>query len=293
MPLLKPVDPLVLPSDLIGVPNGAVPASLLTPCGVHSAYAPNAELLMHHLASRALHALLAAVAKDIPGFTIRATSTLRSYEAQVVAFDGTNPANRSATNGRYVPQSGWSDYLASGGKFVDDLKSWKGQTWRRRAGTAMAAVPGTSNHGLALAIDFESIPVVFTVWLINNAHRFGYSAEAQSEDWHWRYNAGDNLPQAVLDYEHSSGPPPPVYDDDMPTLYRDSRFWNVFLVNGDVTTVGPALNASLIGRGVVQVVDTHDQSLVSFMRKAQIKTGQLVASSTPGPFDAPADLVGV
>lgn len=86
--------------------------------------------------------------------------------------------------------------------------------------------------------------------------------------------------------------PNPSYDDEMPTLYRDSRFANVFLVNGDVTTIGGKLYASLQARGVAEVVDTHDQSLISFMRKAQIKTGMLVASSTPGPFNAPVDLVG-
>lgn len=297
MALVKPVDPLVLPSDLIGVPNGSVPANLLSPCGVISAYSPHAEMLMHHLASRAMHAMMAAAAKAMPGFTIRATSTLRSYNAQVVAFDGTNPASRTAVNGRYIPQAGWADYVASGGKFVEeDVKLWPGHgLWKRRAGTAMAAVPGTSNHGLALAIDYESIPLVFTLWLIVNARTFGYSAEAQSEDWHWRYNAGDNLPQAVLDYENPSTPPgpvPPVYDEDMPTLYRDSRYNNVFLVNGDVTTVGPNLFASLTGRNVPVVVDLHDQSLISYMRKSQIKTGQLVPSGTPGPFNAPADLIG-
>lgn len=83
-----------------------------------------------------------------------------------------------------------------------------------------------------------------------------------------------------------------VWSDEMPTLYRDSRFATVFLVNDDVTVVGSKLSASLIARGVVEVVDQHDDSLISFMRKARIKAGQLVASSTPGAFSAPADLVG-
>lgn len=303
MSLVKPISPLVLPSDLVGVPNGSLPLSLLTPCGVNSGYPPFGVLPMHHLASRAMKAMLASIVATLPGHDIRGTSALRSYASQVVAFDGTNPASRTSTNGRYIPQEGWAAYVSSGGKFVEtDVKSWQGKSWKRRAGTAMAAVPGTSNHGLGLAIDFseeydgnpltaEGITVELTKWLIANAVRFGYSAEAQSEDWHWRYFTGDNLPQAVLEYE-SGHTPPPSYDEDMPTLYRDSRFWNVFLVNGDVTTIGPALNDSLIARGVVQVVDTHDQSLFSFMRKSQIKTGQMVASSTPGAVAWPADLVG-
>lgn len=80
--------------------------------------------------------------------------------------------------------------------------------------------------------------------------------------------------------------------DERPTLYRDSRFATVFLVNDDVTIVGSELSASLSARGVAEVVDQHDASLISFMRKARIKTGQLVSSSTPGTFSAPADLIG-
>lgn len=302
MSLVKPIAPMVMPSDLANVTNGAVPMSLITPCGVKSGYAPFAESAMHHLASRAMKAMMAALNADLPAHNMTNTGTGRSYAQQVQLFDGTDPATWSSNNGRYVPQSQWAHYDAQGRSWAlpVDVRSWNGTLWKRRAGTAMAAVPGTSNHGWWLAIDFSEdangnpltgITTQVTQWLIVHAMTYGFSAEAQSEDWHWRYVAGDNLPVAVLLFEAHT-PPTPVYDDDMPTLYRDSRFWNVFLVNGDVTTIGPALNDSLIARGVPQVVDTHDQSLISFMRKAQIKTSQLVASSTPGPFNPPADLQG-
>jgi LAS superfamily LD-carboxypeptidase LdcB len=75
----------------------------------------------------------------------------------------------------------------------------------------MAATPGTSNHGLGLAIDFaeerdgrppvESVSDRFVRWLIKNAATYGFSAELQSEPWHWRYVAGDQIPRAVLDFE--------------------------------------------------------------------------------------------
>jgi peptidoglycan hydrolase-like protein with peptidoglycan-binding domain len=45
-------------------------------------------------------------------------------------------------------------------------------------------------------------------WLIGNAHRFGISAELQSEPWHWRYVAGDRIPQATLDFERGGVPIP-------------------------------------------------------------------------------------
>lgn len=299
MSLIKPVTPLVLPSDLIGVPNGSVPISLLTPCGVRSGYSPS-DLYMHHLASRAMRAMLAKVSIDLPTHEIRGTSTLRSYNAQVVAFDGTNPASRTSTNGRYIPQELWATYL---GAWTTDIKSWQGKLWKRRTGTAMAAVPGTSNHGYGLAIDFseeydgnpftaEGITVEFTKWLISNAGPYGYSAESQSEDWHWRYVSGDNVPAAVLYYEtHLPGPPhPPVYDEDMGTLWKDLRFANVFLVNGDAVTVGPGLYDNLVARGVPVVGEIHDQQLIACMRKSKLTMAQMVPTGVGGPFDPPADL---
>jgi peptidoglycan hydrolase-like protein with peptidoglycan-binding domain len=84
----------------------------------------------------------------------------------------------------------------------------------------MAATPGTSNHGLGLAIDlawYDSSQIlgitarmdVFN-WLLLNAFRYGFSWETQSEPWHIRYVAGDSIPQAVLDFEHGPVTPPPV-----------------------------------------------------------------------------------
>lgn len=68
-----------------------------------------------------------------------------------------------------------------------------------------------SNHGLGLAVDVgeerdgdagtESIDAGTVAWLIGNAHLYGFSAELQSEPWHWRYFAGDAIPPAVLAFE--------------------------------------------------------------------------------------------
>ena len=51
----------------------------------------------------------------------------------------------------------------------------------------------------------DPIRTLFVNWLCLNAHRYGISAELQSEPWHWRYNAGDAIPQATRDYEASQG----------------------------------------------------------------------------------------
>lgn len=92
-------------------------------------------------------------------------------------------------------------------------KKWRGQDWYQRPGTAVAAVPGTSNHGWGLAVDTgeerdsdagaESLDHPTLAWLLANEERFGWSHELQSEPWHLRYFAGDAIPQAVLDFEVS------------------------------------------------------------------------------------------
>jgi hypothetical protein len=76
---------------------------------------------------------------------------------------------------------------------------------------APAAVPGTSNHGWAIAKDFasetdgdaqpEAITAGAVKWLNENAPRFGWSFELQSEPWHLRHVTGDDVTPAVLAYE--------------------------------------------------------------------------------------------
>jgi hypothetical protein len=88
---------------------------------------------------------------------------------------------------------------------------WNGQRWYQRPNTAVAAVPGTSNHGWALAIDTgeendtdvatDPLDNVTLAWLVANEGRFGFSHELQSEPWHIRYWSGDSIPAAVLEFE--------------------------------------------------------------------------------------------
>lgn len=87
-------------------------------------------------------------------------------------------------------------------------------------------------------------------------------------------------------------PTPPVYDEGMDVLWRDRRFNNVFHENGDAVTIGPGSFESYKSRGVPYVEEVHDQSLIAYMRKSQLKTAQMVPSGEPGlpPFNPPADL---
>lgn len=176
-----PVKPLRKPSCLDGQENGRLGAGILKRCGI-------GNFLMADPAARACRALVAAAAAR--GFQVRATGTYRSYAQQEALF-----------RSRYTCE------VLKG----RPTKRWNGETWYQLPKTAMAAVPGTSNHGWGLAVDFaeeldgdvapESVSPRLVKWLIKHAATYGFSAELQSEPWHWRYVAGDRIPPAVLAFE--------------------------------------------------------------------------------------------
>jgi len=75
------------------------------------------------------------------------------------------------------------------------VRRWNGKDYYQRPGVAMSAVPGTSNHGWGLACDIWNVGQNGRLeWLLENAKRFGFSWEVQSEPWHIRYVLGDDLP---------------------------------------------------------------------------------------------------
>lgn len=87
-------------------------------------------------------------------------------------------------------------------------KIWNGVRWYNQRG-AMAAVPGTSNHGWAIADDVseddtgddigESINDEDLQWLKDNARSFGWALDIHSEPWHWHWYNGDALTQRTVD----------------------------------------------------------------------------------------------
>lgn len=172
------------PSDLKSEKNGKIKPALL------KKIKPTGQL--HHLAARSWHALREA-AWDA-GVQLSLSQGYRTYDQQVALFES-----------RYT-----TDVLPG-----RPTKRWQGQVWYQRPKTAMAAVPGTSNHGWALALDLaidadgdeafewpvKSIDKKAVNWLLKNAEAYGWAWELQSEPWHLVYVAGDKVPQAVLDYE--------------------------------------------------------------------------------------------
>jgi len=184
-----------MPTDLKGRSNGLLPKELLRPIK------PTGQL--HHIAARAWHAMRDAAWKA--GILLSLSQGYRTYSQQETLFKS-----------RYT-----TDVLSG-----RPTKRWQGKVWYQRPRTAMAAVPGTSNHGWALALDLaidadgdeafewpvKSLDKKAVDWLLKNADKYGFAWELQSEPWHLVYVAGDNLPQTVKDFDNGSFPPGPSVD---------------------------------------------------------------------------------
>lgn len=161
-----------LPSSIQGVGNGKIPAGTLRPCGIRS-------FVMVEPAASAMRAMVAAAARD--GIVISATGTWRSYDQQQQLFES-----------RYVTHD-------TGGK----SKVWNGRTYWQLPNTAMAATPGTSNHGFGLAADLSNSPTVGLSgstldWVADHGPSFGFWNTVRSEVWHWTYCLGDDAPAGVV-----------------------------------------------------------------------------------------------
>jgi hypothetical protein len=210
-----PITPVTLPADLVGQPNGRIPGELLVDVGPSG--------LLHHLAARAWKALVADAASNGLPLTYTYGGTYRTLAAQTVLFES-----------RYSP-----------GGSCGGCKPYKGAQWCKKPDSktgrcpATAATPGTSNHGLGLAIDtaFDSdvsdgigpddAAAIYGhpkwSWFEANVPRYGFSWETvPSEPWHIRYVTGDAIPQAVLNFENPPTEPPkppkPLKDVDMIAL---------------------------------------------------------------------------
>lgn len=113
------------------------------------------------------------------GFTLTMTGAYRPFEQQKSLFED-----------RYVTtDTGRSS------------KVWNNKRFWLKPGMAMAAVPGTSNHGWGCAVDTalegygnaaQSVREPFLSWAVSEARRHGWSWEVQSEPWHLRLVSFDS-----------------------------------------------------------------------------------------------------
>lgn len=199
-----PKQNLSMPSSLYGQTNGNLQPHLLTKIGVGSAE-------MERTAARSFVAMFAEARRL--GFNIKQVGDYRSFQEQLSLFlsryEPVSFAVYSVT--KSSNRKKWDD----AGKFGHSSKFWRKRQNPNGSFPATAATPGSSNHGWGLALDIaeeydadtapDPIRATFVNWLIGNASRYGISAELDSEPWHWRYVAGDNIPKATLEFENASG----------------------------------------------------------------------------------------
>lgn len=144
---------------------------------------------MELCAADAWDAMVAAAAAD--GITLKPTSLgdqFRSIEQQKTAF---------LQRYRKEPVANSTS------------RTWNGQKWWLKRGFAPLAAPNDdpktcSRHMLGLAVDVANANGKILEWLLANEDKFGFSHEVQSEPWHIRYVAGDDVPSAVLEFLQQS-----------------------------------------------------------------------------------------
>jgi nucleoid-associated protein YgaU len=206
-----PIQPVVAPRDLIGAPNGRLNPSILTPVTP----VKSRGWSMHHLAARAWEAMRADAWRD--GVLLSVSGNpYRDYAGQERMFrqryTSTTPTRLDARG-----------------------RVWNGVRYYRTSGAA-AAVPGTSNHGLGLAIDIaldangdekfewpvKPLDRRALAWLMEHAADYGFSWEVQSEPWHLRYVIGDTLPPAL-----QTTLPPVSITPQTHTVVRGDSWWGL------------------------------------------------------------------
>ncbi len=118
------------------------------------------------------------------GYELRLTQGYRTYAQQESIF-------------RQRYRQTYAIIRQNGRDIVDRRGPWKGSYWWRHTGAA-AAVPGTSNHGLGIAIDintgigFGSFTSAQYTWLAQHGPAYGWTnteGRSVNEPWHWVYNA--------------------------------------------------------------------------------------------------------
>lgn len=216
---MLPVASVVRPSSLLSQPNGNLDPSLLV--SVHK-YGQ-----LHFKAADCWLALTAAAAGIGLPLTFTYGGMYRNYADQVTLF-----------RQRYAPTI---QHKLVKGLWIETRREWfAGQWWWLKPTVAGAAKPGTSNHGLAIAIDmaFDTDPTDglgpddaanignHPKWgeFVKLVPVYGFSWESQDEPWHVRMVSGDTLPAAVLAWKAGAIGQLPAFDP-------DHQVWGLYPLN--------------------------------------------------------------
>lgn len=171
-----PYKKLVLPSGLKNVKNGELDKKVLKKISI------GGEMWLY--AAVCFNVMAAAAKKD--GIKFKNIGDYRPLKRQEKMFKD-----------RYS--------LKDEGRVPKVTRQYQGKTWFLKRGKSPSGVPGTSNHGLGLAIDLDVSKPQVAEWLCANAPKYGFYLQGSDpkspefELWHWQYCDGDKLPKAVSD----------------------------------------------------------------------------------------------
>lgn len=165
---------MVTPTELKNVENGKLSPKQLAKvkCGGQ----------MWKTAAIAFNLMYDAAKKE--GITLKNIGDYRPYERQLSMF---KERYSEKDEGR-VPQV---------------TRTWNGKKYFLRKGKSPSSTPGSSNHGLGLAIDLNVQDKKTLAWLCEHAPTYGFYLQGSDpkspefEAWHWQYCAGDKAPEVV------------------------------------------------------------------------------------------------
>lgn len=199
--------PVIKPSSFTGgdLVNGKLPA-----CDLESLWMPGVGHLSLHKYTAKAFRYMQAICHAETGLHLSATGAYRSYDQQVNVF-----LQRYTTT--YSEQA----------NVLTSSRTWNGVKYYLRRGMAPVAVPGTSNHGLGIAVDTgwwsgtdkPGLSDILGVtsqgqgwqWIQDNAESFGFSWEGAKpgqpgwEPWHLRHVLGNTNSQRVKDIDKFFG----------------------------------------------------------------------------------------
>lgn len=180
------------------------------------------------------------------GKVVLISGAWRSYEIQEKLFDGEKFPNQDPQYGRYL--RGNRAYQSG---FTNDVRWWpaKASYWTRKAGSAAAAVPGTSNHGSGLSVDVKTrrdvgdagheFTVIWNSWTDADRTRFlriaakhgWYDTEGRSvnEVWHLTYYPARDQHRGVIAPADSIPTTEPKEEEFLMTLSQEDQeavLWN-------------------------------------------------------------------
>lgn len=115
----------------------------------------------------------------------------RLPDSALASIGGSHRLNETAANAfQQLQTSARAEGVEIG--VTDSYRSYDSQVdVARRKGLysqgGLAAKPGTSDHGLGLALDLDLDSKALS-WMRSNAGRFGFVADTPRESWHWKFD---------------------------------------------------------------------------------------------------------